>query len=68
MISQVSEDGDYWKVLDDVTEKEIISQSCHSLAEILMENTIKQVVPTMFGIEKDPDTWADDIKAYAFGN
>ena len=68
MINQISEDGNYWDVLDDATEKEVISQSFHSLSEVLMDFTIKEVVSIMFHVMKDPNTWNDAVKAFAFGN
>ena len=67
-MSQISEEGNYWKVLEDATGKEVISQSCQSLAEVLMDFTIKEVISTMFGVKWDPNTWTGDIKLYAFGN
>ena len=70
LMSQLSEKGDYWNVLDDATEKEVISQSYDSLSEVLMDFTIKEVISTMFDgfLTKDLNTWTDDVKAYAFGN
>ena len=68
LMSQVSEKGNYWNVLVNVTEKEVISQTFNSLTEVLMDFTIKEVISTMFDVKKDPNTWTDDIKAYAFGN
>ena len=68
MLNQVSDDGQYWNVLCDATEKEVIFQSFHSLSEVLMDATIREVVSRTFGVKKDEDTWSDGIKAYAFGN
>ena len=68
LISQISEEGNYWQVLDSATEKEVISQSSDSLSEILLDYTIKVVVSNMFGVEQDPQTWTDAVKFYAFGN
>ena len=67
LMNQLSEDGSYWHVLDNASEKDIISEECHCLAEVLMDHTIKEVVSRMFHVKKDQDAWADDIKAYAFG-
>ena len=67
MINQISEDGTYWKVLEGAAEKEVMSQSCHCLSEVILDFTIKEVVSLMFGVEKDPATWNDSIKVYAFG-
>ena len=69
LISQVSEKGNYWKVFDEATGKEVISQYCDSLSEVLQDFTIKEIVFTMFNgeVKKDPNTWDDDFKSYAFG-
>ena len=69
LISQVSEKGNYWKVLNEATGKEVISQHCDSLSEVLQDFTIKEIVFTMFNgeVKKDPNTWDDYIKTYAFG-
>jgi len=68
LISQISEEGNYWHVLDSATQKEVMSQSFHSLSEVLMDFTIKDVISNMFGVDTDPHTWTDAIKFYAFGN
>jgi hypothetical protein len=68
MLNQVSDEGQYWNVLQDATEKEVIFQSCPSLSEVLMDSTIKEVVSLTFGVKKDQVTWSDGVKAYAFGN
>lgn len=68
LLNQVSDEGLYWNVLDDVTEKEVISECFHSLSEVLLDFTIKEVVSLTFGVTKDRDTWSDGVKAYAFGN
>ena len=66
-MSQISEDGSYWNIVDNATKKENISESFYSLSEVLMDCTIKEVVSKMFSVPKDPGTWSDTIKAYAFG-
>ena len=68
LLSQISEEGNYWKVLDDATEKELTSQSFQCLQEILLDYTIKEIVSTLFGVKKDPITWTHDMKTYAYGN
>lgn len=68
LMEQVSEGGNYWHVLNNAAKEEVISQTFHSLSEILQDFTIKEIISTMFGVKKDPDTWTHDIKAYAFGN
>ena len=67
LMNQLSENGSYWQVLDNAIEKDIIIEECHCLAEVLMDNTIKEVVSRMFHVKKGQDVWADDVKAYAFG-
>ena len=68
LINQLSEEGNYWQVLDNANQKEVIFLSCKSLSEVLLDYTIKEVVSIMFGVEKDPNKWTDDVKAYAYGN
>ena len=69
-MAPISEEGNYWKVLDEATEKEVISQSFDTLSEVLQDFTIKEVISMMVAdyVKKDPKTWGDDVKAYAFGN
>ena len=67
LLNQISEDGNYWNVLDKATEKAVISQSFDSLSEVLFDFTIREVVSIMFDVEKDPNTWTNAVKAYAFG-
>ena len=68
MLAQVSEGGTYWKVLDDATEKGFICQTFYSLSGALMNPAIKEVISQVFGVDKDPITWAPKMKHYAFGN
>jgi len=68
LLNQVSKDGNYWSILDNTNEKEVIFKTSQTLSEVLMDNTIKEVVSTMFGVGKDPEAWTDAVKAYAFGN
>ena len=68
LISQISEEGNYWQILENATKKEVISHSFQSLSEVLLDVTIKEVVSNMFGVEKDPHTWTDAVKFYAFRN
>ena len=67
MMNQVEENGNYWKILDNATGKETLSESCQCLSEVLLDSTIREVVSIMFGVTKDDKTWSDDLKAYAFG-
>ena len=68
LINQISEEGNYWHVLDDATEKEIIYQSHQSLSQVLLDCTINEIVSTIFGVKRDSNTWTVAVKAYAFGN
>lgn len=67
VMNQLTENGTYWHVLDNATEKEIIYESCRSLSEVLMDCAIKEVLFILFGAKKDPTTWNDTLKAYAYG-
>ena len=68
LMNQISYDGNYWKILDNATEKEIMSESFHCLLKLLLDYPIREIVSKMFGIAKDPNTWTDAVRAYAFGN
>ena len=68
LMSQILEEGSYWNVLDNAVQKEIIFKSTNCLSEVLLDYTIKEVVSLMFGVRKDPNTWSDYVKTYAFGN
>ena len=68
LISQISEEGNYWNILDSATEKEVISQPYHFLSEVLLDFIIKEVISSMFGVEKNPHTWTEAVKFYAFGS
>ena len=68
LMAQVSSDGNYWHVIDNAAQKDIIFKSHNCLSEVLLDNTINMVVPLIFGVRKDPTTWADLVTTYAFGN
>ena len=67
MSAQVSEDGNYWTILDDATKEEVLCHTCGALSDVLTDHFIKEVVSKMLGVVKDPKTWSDAVKAYAFG-
>ena len=67
-MNEVSEGGNYWNAFVDATYKELILTCVDSLSEVLVDYTIEEVVPAMFGVGKDPNTWPDDVKTYSFGN
>ena len=67
LVTQISEEGNYWNVLDNAAQKDIIYKSNNCLSEVLLDNTIKEVVSLMFGEKKDPNTWTDSVKIYTFG-
>ena len=68
MSAQVSEDGNYWTILNDATKEEVLCQTCGALSDVLTDYTIREVVSKMFGVMKDPKTWSEALKAYAFGD
>ena len=68
LISQVSEDGNYWSVMDITTQKDFIIQPNYCLSEVLQDYTIKEVVSLMFGVNKDFNQWSESVKTYAFGS
>ena len=68
LMNQISYDGNYWKVLDNATEKELMFESFHYLSELLLDYNIRSVVSKTFGVEEDPSTWPDAVKNYAFAN
>lgn len=68
LITQISEDGNYWHVINNASEKDFI-QECHTcLSEVLLDYTIKEVVSLAFDVKKDPSTWTEAVKTYAYGN
>ena len=68
MLSQISKEGNYWKVLDDAAKAGVLSKSFQCLQEVLLDSTIKEAISKMFNAEKDSKTWTHEIKTYAFGN
>ena len=68
LITQISQEGNYWHVLDHADQNDIIIQYNVNLLEVLMNQTIKEIVPLMFGVTSDPNTWSDSVKTHAFGN
>ena len=67
-IDEVSEGGNYWNDLVEATYKVFIPTYYESLSEFLMDYSIEEIVPTIFEVGKDPNSWPDDVKAYAYGN
>ena len=68
LITQISQEGNYWHVLNNADQNNIIFQSNVNLLEVLMNQTIKDIVSTTFGVTKDPNTWTDSVKTYAYRN
>ena len=68
MMNAISEDGNYWNVLDLAVEKDFIFRAHNCLSEVLMDTVIREIVPLMFGARTDLKTWPDPVKTYAFGN
>ena len=67
LMNEVSEGGNYWNALVDAAYKDLILTGFDSLSEVLMDYAIEEVVPTIFGVGKDPNTLPDDVKVYSFG-
>lgn len=67
LISQISEDGNYWHVIDNAVQHDIIKKPNTCLSEVLLDYTIKEVVSLIFGVKKDPCTWTETVKSYAYG-
>ena len=67
-IDEVSEGGNYWNDLVEATYKKFVPTYYESLSEVLMDYTIEEIVPPIFGVGNDPNTWPDDVNAYAYGN
>jgi hypothetical protein len=68
LITQISEDGNYWHVINNAGQKDFIKK-CHTcLSEVLLDHTLKEVVSLSFDVKKDPSTWTDTIRTYAYGN
>jgi len=68
LMTAISEDGNYWIGINNAVQKDIIYESNICLSEVLMDCTIKEIVSLMIDVKKDPDTWTDSVKIYAFGN
>ena len=68
MLNQISQDGNYWTILDNAVQNDIIFKSYNCLSEFLLDQTISQVIDSMFGLKDDATTWPDSVKIYAFGN
>src|SRR5687767_13871668 len=68
LLTQISDDGTYWHVIDNASQKDTISNSNNCLSEVILDLVIKEVVSLMFGVDKDTNTWTDSIKTFAFGN
>ena len=68
LIAQISEDGNYWRVIDTAGHKDLIMKSHTCLSEVLLDYTIKKVVLLMFYVKKDPSTWTKTVKTYTYGN
>ena len=67
LINQISEDGNYWDILDKAVQKDIIHTPIKCLSEVLLNDVIDDVVDSIFGVKPDSSTWDDFVKEYAFG-
>ena len=68
LLTQILEDDKYWYVLNTAGQKDLIKKSYTCLSKVLMNYTIKEVVFLMLDVKKDPITWTDNVKTYAYGN
>lgn len=68
LINQISEQGSYWNAINSATGNNIVFQHNTSLSQVLLDQTIKDIVSFMFGVKKDSSTWSDAVRNYAFGN
>ena len=68
LMSQLSEEGNYWIAFDNASQKDVIFKCHNCLSEVLLDNTIKEVASLMFGVKKDPNTWTGSVITYAYGN
>ena len=68
LLGQISEDGNYWHVINNAGQKDFIKKFNTCLSEVLLEYTLKEVVALTFDVKKDPSTWTDTVKTYAYGN
>ena len=67
-IDAISEDGNYWIVIDTTAQKDFTIQSNFCLSEVLQDYTIKEDVSLMFGLNKDFNLRSESVKTYAFRN
>ena len=67
MLNQISQDRNYWNVLDNAVQNDIVFKYFNCLSEFLLDQTIRDVVMSMFGLGVDSTTWPDSVKKYAFG-
>ena len=51
-INYISEDENYWYVIDNAVQKDVIIRSCACLSEVLLDFIIKEVISLMFGVGK----------------
>jgi hypothetical protein len=68
LVSQITQEGIYWNVLDNAIQGDIIFQYNISLSEVLMDSTITDIVSIIFGLKKDQSAWPESVKTYAYGN
>ena len=68
LLNQVSEEGNYWNVIQSAAKKDIVFHSCSCLSDVLMDYTINHIIYLIFGERKDPTTWDDEVKTFVSGN
>ena len=68
MLNQISQDGNYWNIVENAVQNNIIFKSANCLSEFLLDKTINRVVSLMFGVNTDKTTWPEPIQIYAYGH
>lgn len=66
LMEQISEDGNYWYIMDNALKNDVIFRTCKCLSEVLLDFTIQKVVRELFGMNNNSNTWTAAVKAYAF--
>ena len=68
MLNQISQDGNYWNIVENAVQNNIIFKSANCLSEFLLDKTINEVVSLMFDVNTDKTTWPEPIQIYAYGH
>ena len=52
LLNQVDEEGNYWTVIENVSQKDVLFQAKTCLSEVLMDCTIQELVSLIFNAKK----------------